>query len=101
MAIALVKLQQYFSGEKLIHHSIDLSLYQLSALVEDEEHYITHENGNFLRAVNLIELQNLLQNLPTKTSLLRHTSAYDEMIDGPVKISSTLLEIPLADNQLN
>jgi hypothetical protein len=86
--------------EKLIYHSIDLSLYQVSVVVEGEEHYITDEKGKFLRSVNLIELQKLLKNLPTIKSVLRHTSAYDEMIGGPEKISSNLLEVPLADNQL-
>ena len=86
--------------EKLIYHSIDLSLYKVSAVVEGEEHYITDEKGKFLRSVNLIELQKLLQNLPTIKSVLRHNSAYDEMIGGPEKISSNLLEVPLADNEL-
>lgn len=100
MSITLSKLQKYFSVEKLIYHSIDLSLYQVSAVVEGEEHYITDEKGKFLRSVNLIELQKLLKNLPTIKSVLRHTSAYDEMIGGPEKISSNLLEVPLADNEL-
>ena len=86
--------------EKLIYHSIDLSLYQVSALVEGEERYITDEKGKFLRSVNLIELQKLLKNLPAKKSVLRHISAYDEMIGGPEKTSSNLLEVPLADNEL-
>lgn len=86
--------------EKLIYHSIDLSLYQVSVVVEGEEHYITDEKGKFLRSVNLIELQKLLKNLPAIKSVLRHTSAYDEMIGGPEKISSNLLEVPLADNEL-
>jgi hypothetical protein len=100
LSITLSKLQKYFSVEKLIYHSIDLSLYQVSAVVEGEEHYITDEKGKFLRSVNLIELQKLLKNLPTIKSVLRHTSAYDEMIGGPEKISSNLLEVPLADNEL-
>lgn len=100
MSITLSKLQKYFAVEKLIYHSIDLSLYQVSVVVEGEEHYITDEKGKFLRSVNLIELQKLLKNLPAIKSVLRHTSAYDEMIGGPEKISSNLLEVPLADNEL-
>jgi hypothetical protein len=100
LSITLSKLQKYFAVEKLIYHSIDLSLYQVSVVVEGEEHYITDEKGKFLRSVNLIELQKLLKNLPAIKSVLRHTSAYDEMIGGPEKISSNLLEVPLADNEL-
>jgi len=85
---------------KLIYHSIDLRLYPVSVVVEGQKHYITDEKGKFLRSVNLIELQKLLKNLATIKSVLRHTSAYDEMIGGPEKISSNLLEVPLADNEL-
>ena len=45
MTISLNKLQKYFVIEKLIYHSVDLSLYQVSAIVEGEEHYITDNNG--------------------------------------------------------
>ena len=36
MAITLAKLEKYFVVEKLIFHSIDLSLYQVSAIIEGQ-----------------------------------------------------------------
>ena len=100
MAIELSKLNKYFSIDKLIYHSVDLSLYQVSAIIDGEEHYITDRKKKFLRASNIIDLQKLLKDLKAKETVLRHTSAYDEMIGGPEKTSSNLLEVPLADNQL-
>ena len=100
MAIELSKLSKYFSIDKLVYHSVDLSLYQVSAIIDGEEHYITDRKKKFLRASNIIDLQKLLKGVKAKETVLRHTSAYDEMIGGPDKTSSNLLEVPLADNQL-
>lgn len=100
MTIALSKLQKYFSAEKLIYHSVDLSLYQASAIIEGEEHYITDDKKSFLRSGNLVQLQKLLKGVSAEVTVLRHTSAYDEMIGGSEKTSSNALEVPLADNHL-
>jgi len=53
-----------------------------------------------LRSGNLVQLQKLLKGVPAEVTVLRHTSAYDEMIGGPEKTSSNALEVPLADNHL-
>ena len=100
MTISLNKLQKYFVMEKLIYHSVDLSLYQVSAIVEGEEHYITDNNGKLLKARSLVELQKELRSLAPEKTVLRHTSAYDEMVGGPPKGASNALEVPLTDNEL-
>jgi hypothetical protein len=100
VAISVSKLQHYFVVDKLIYHSIDLSLYQVSAIIDNEEHYVCDERGKLLRSFNLIELQKLLRKVAAEKTVLRHTSAYDEMIGGPAKGESNALEVPLADNQL-
>lgn len=100
MAIELSKLSKYFSIDKLVYHSVDLSLYQVSAIIDGEEHYITDRKKKFLRASNIIDLQKLLKDVKAKETVLRQTSAYDEMVGGPDKTSSNLLEVPLADNRL-
>jgi hypothetical protein len=79
---------------------VDLSLYQVSAIIDGQEHYVTNGKNQFLRAANVIELQKLLKDVTAKESVLRHTSAYDEMVGGPEKTFSNLLEVPLADNKL-
>lgn len=100
MPIPLSKLQQYFYIDKLIYHSVDLSLYMVSAIIDGKEQYITENSGDYLRAPNLIELQKQLQGIKAKKTVLRHSSPYDEMIGGPDKPNSNTLEVPLADNQL-
>ena len=101
MSISLTKLEQYFAVDKLIYHSIDLSLYQVSAFICGVEHYIDDGNSKLLRGVNLIELQKKMKLVKAKSSVLRHTSAYDEMIGGPAKDNSNMLEVPIQDNQLH
>ena len=100
MTIRLSKLEKYFSIEKLIYHSVDLSLYQASAIIDAQEHYITDDNNKILRSVNLVELQKQLRNISAEQAVLRHTSAYDEMIGTVEKTSHNTLEVPLKDNQL-
>jgi len=100
VAISVSKLQKYFVVEKLIYHSIDLSLYQVSAIIDGEEHYVADERGKLLRSINLLDLQKQLKQVTAEKTVLRHTSAYDEMIGGPEKGESNALEVPLADNQL-
>ena len=100
MAIALSKLTKYFVVDKLIYHSIDLSLYQVSAIIEGVEHYVSDERGKLLRSTKLLELQKQLRKVTAEITVLRQTSAYEEMIGGPEKVDTNALEVPLADNQL-
>ena len=100
MAVTLAKLEKYFVVEKLIFHSIDLSLYQVSAIIEGQEQYVSDSDGKLLRSFNLVELQKQLRSVDAQERVLSHTSAYDEMIGGPEKTSGNTLEVPLADNQL-
>jgi hypothetical protein len=100
MSINLDKLEQYFVVDKLIYHSIDLSLYQVSAVIDGNEHYVTDRKSKLLRGLNLSELQKIMKLVKAKSSVLRHTSAYDEMIGGPDKNNSNMLEVPIQDNQL-
>lgn len=72
----------------------------MSAIIDGQEHYVTNGKNQFLRAANVIDLQKLLKDVIAKESVLRHTSAYDEMVGGPEKTFSNLLEVPLADNKL-
>ena len=54
MKMPLAKLKKYFVVDKLIYHSVDLSLYMVSAVVEGEEYYIADNSGNFLKSHKLI-----------------------------------------------
>ena len=100
MTIAISKLEKYFVVEKLVFHSVDLSLYQASAFIDGQEHFITDNKGALLRSRSLVELQKQLREVSANESVLRHTSAYDEMIGGAEKPATNALEVPLTDNQL-
>ena len=100
MSITLKKLEKYFVVDKLIYHSIDLSLYQVSAMIDGVEHYVTDSNQKYLRSINLIELQKLRRLVKSRSEVLRHASAYDEMIGTSAKTASNMLEVPIQDNQL-
>jgi hypothetical protein len=100
VSITLKKLEKFFVVDKLIYHSIDLSLYQVSTMIDGEEHYVTDNNHKYLRGVSLIELQKLMRLVKSRNNVLRHTSAYDEMIGTSCKKGSNMLEVPIQDNQL-
>ncbi len=95
----LSKLEKFFSVEKLVFNSLDVALYNVSAVIEGEEHMITDERGDHLLSRNLLNLQKLLRHVKSQKQVLRHASAYDEMIGGPTK-TSNVLEVSLGDNKL-
>jgi predicted mannosyl-3-phosphoglycerate phosphatase (HAD superfamily) len=95
----LSKLEKYFVVEKLIFHSLELALYNVSAVVEGKEYMVTDEKGDRLKHYNVIELQKRLSKVKAQQQVLRQTSAYDEMVGGSEKVSN-ILEVPLGDNKL-
>ena len=95
----LSKLEKYFEVEKLVFHSLDLALYNVSAVVEGQEYMITDEKDQRLKSHNLLSLQQLCQHVKAKKQVVRQSSPYDEMVGGPVKINNEL-EVSLGDNKL-
>lgn len=95
----LSKLEQYFYVDKLIYHSLDLALYNVSAVIDGQEYMITDERGERLKSHNFVALQKQLKNVNANLKVMRQVSAYDEMVGGPDKINN-VLEVPLGDNGL-
>ena len=100
MSITLSELRRLETIPKLIFHSLDLALYQVSACIDGEEHLIMTAGGRPLRAHNLLSLQAQFENLPVADQVLRHQSAYDEMINQPGRAGSNQLEVLLGNNRL-
>tara|TARA_S200000501_G_scaffold196410_1_gene184889 strand:- start:7883 stop:8359 length:477 start_codon:yes stop_codon:yes gene_type:complete len=100
MVIALSKLEKFFSIEKVIIHSLDLSLYQASVLVDNKQLYITDNKRRFIRATSVIAMQKILSNVKTGNMVLQQNSAYDEMIGLPASSGSNSMEVPIHDNKL-
>ncbi|TMX33437.1 hypothetical protein DA096_10070 [Vibrio rotiferianus] len=99
MSMPLSKLEKFFYIDKLVIHSLDLALYQVSVLVDGEEHFVTDDKGKFLRAHSILELQKQRRNLKANKQMLRQHSAYDEMVGQPSSIGTNELEVLLKDNQ--
>ncbi len=100
MLVRLSKLEKFFFIEKVIYHSLDLSLYQVSVLIDGENYYVTDDKDRFLRASNLVELQKTMSSVKSKESVLRQSSAYDEMIGLSGDHGSNTMEVPISDNKL-
>ena len=100
MAISLSKLEKFFYLDKLVVHSLDLSLYQVSVEVDGQAHFITDDKGTLLRAFSVLELQKKCANLKANKWVLRQQSAYDEMVGAPIRQQDNTLEVPLGNNKL-
>ena len=89
--------------DKVIIHSIDLSLYQVSIQLNGDEFYLTNDKGDFVRAFNVLELQKKMRAFSYRQMVLRHDSAYDEMVgmDDVSGASGNRLEVDLGDNELS
>ncbi|HDM8223812.1 TPA: hypothetical protein P0E24_003087 [Vibrio campbellii] len=100
MSMPLSKLEKFFYIDKLVIHSLDLALYQVSVLVDGEEHFVTDDKDKFLRAHSILELQKQCRHLKAKKQVLRQQSAYDEMVGHRSRNGTNELEVLLKDNQL-
>ncbi len=100
MAMQLSTLEKFFYLDKLVIHSLDMSLYQVSVEVDGEEHFITDKNGAMLRSFSIVELQRQCAALNVRQWVLRQQSAYDEMIGTAVRQQANTLEVPLGNNKL-
>ena len=101
MTMRLSELLKRSVVDKLIFHSVELSLYQVSAVVDGAEAYITDDRGKYLRSRSLSELRKLFRDCRAWRTVLRHTSAYDEMIGGPETYGNNMLEVRLGDNNFD
>lgn len=94
--MTLSELDKFSNIEKVMIHSLESNLYQLSILVEGEEHYIMDNHGKLIKSHNKLDLQRLFTEKSVNQMVLCHQSAYDEMVGQPVGEGNTL-EVPLAD----
>lgn len=99
VTLKLSKLEKYFYVDKIIYHSLDLALYNVSVVIDGKEYMVTDEKGQRLKSHNFVALQKQLKNVKAEVQVMRQSSAYDEMIGGPTKVNNEL-EVPLGDNQL-
>ena len=100
MAIKLSELAAHQPLQKVILHSLEMALYQVSVVINNVEYYVTDEQGEFIRDISPLHIQKRLDHLSYGDMVLRHTSAYDEMCGQPEKLASNILEVPYGKNHL-
>lgn len=93
MKIKLSQLRKCSFIEKVILHCHDQSLYLVSVILDNEEHYVTDDRGDFLKSFNKLSLQGKFKGLVVGQMVLRHQSPYDEMIGLSEEHSDNTLEV--------
>ncbi len=98
MAMKLSELSNHQPIQKVIVHSLEMALYQVSVMINNVEYYVTDEHGEFIRGLSPLHIQKRLEHLSYAKMVLRHTSAYDEMCGQAEKTESNMLEVPYGKN---
>ena len=80
----------------VIVHSIDMVGYQATVVTDDGERRLVDTAGKPLTSKNLIGMREHLTSLQLSSIVMRHTSAYDEMVAQPERLDDNTLEIPVS-----
>ena len=99
MKITLDECLSLKSIEKVVINSHEQSLYLVSVIVNDEERFVTDDRGNFLKSFNKLELQKLFSNSPVTKMVVRHKSAYNEMIGLDNQEEDNTLEVLIGGDE--
>lgn len=80
----------------VVINSVDMVGYQASVIIDGERHRLVLANGKPLRKKNLMAMREVLKAMPVASIILEHQSAYDEMINQPLRQVSNTLRLPVA-----
>lgn len=86
--------------ERVIIESVDLSLYLAHAVIGGEECVIAEDGGALLKTANLLDMKRRLREVVDCDFVLRHRSAYDEMVGHDYAAHSNTMELPLGKQPL-
>ncbi|MAG76269.1 MAG: hypothetical protein CL811_05860 [Colwelliaceae bacterium] len=84
--------------EKLIINSLEQALYQAIVVIDGDEHVVWQSEEKTLTTRNLTKMREHFEKLDVVEIVLRHESAYDEMVGQPTKNGNNRLEVPLRKN---
>ncbi|MCR9106224.1 MAG: DUF6482 family protein [Gammaproteobacteria bacterium] len=96
MALTLTQFSQLPVPAVVVVHSLEQALYQVTLLVDGQEHLLTEDSGRPFRKRSLQAVRDVLRVLPVASVTLRHQSAYDEMIGQPPREGDNTLEVALS-----
>lgn len=84
--------------EKLIINSLEQALYQAIVVIDGQEHVVWQSEQKTLITRNLTKMREYFEKMKISDVVLRHESAYDEMVGQPAKHGNNRLEVPLGKN---
>ena len=96
MALTIEEFTQLEQPARVIIHSLDRALYQVTAVLQGQEQLLIDGSGRPFRSHNLQQVRETLQAMPVASITLRQQSAYDEMIGQPAREEANTLELPVA-----
>lgn len=101
MKITLRELcQRAAEVDKVFIESVDLSLYIAQVVIDGEEQLLAENDGKVFKRVNLLEMKRSIKGALTCPLVLRHRSAYDEMVGHNYSANSNTMELPLGEQPL-
>ncbi|MFA5548515.1 MAG: DUF6482 family protein [Porticoccaceae bacterium] len=95
MKILLDHLAAHQPIPRVIIHSLDASIYQVSVEIDGSERPLWETPERLLSRRNLTALRELFAGLAIGALVLRQRSAYDEMVGQPLREGANTLEVPL------
>ncbi|ARN75482.1 DUF6482 family protein [Oceanicoccus sagamiensis] len=96
MKITLNELFLWQQELPIIIHSIDRVGYQATVTIDDQSCLIVNADGKPLCHKSLMKMREALQAMPVSSLSLSHQSAYDEMINQPLRQGDNTLQLPLS-----
>ncbi|MEO2268964.1 DUF6482 family protein [Pseudoalteromonas sp. YIC-656] len=99
MGITLTQLVELQPLQRVIIHSLDCALYQVSVVINNVEYYVKDHEGVCLKAHSPLHIQKLFEHISYHQMVLRQNSAYDEMCGQPVRQGSNTLEVSYGNNE--
>ncbi len=97
MRITVSEFAKSASRLPVVVHSIDMLGYQAAVIIDQKECYLVGPDNRPLRYKSLMEMREKLSTLPTESVVLNHRSAYDEIINLPVRECENTLKVSLSN----
>lgn len=76
--------------------SVDMVGYQANVIMDGIDYRLVDKSGKTIRHHSLMHMRKALQTMPVASITLIHQSAYDEMINQPIRQQDNTLELPLS-----
>ena len=96
MALTIKEFTRLAQPARVIIHSLDRALYQVTVVIDGQEQLLIVDSGRPFRSHNLQHVRETLQVMPVASITLRQQSAYDEMIGQPAREEENTLELPVS-----